>query len=626
MKFSKNNLSSSLILTIFSFIFLWSAYFFSAELGYKHIYDYLIKVTSPVKESENIVVVTIDDQSLSRIGRWPWKRTYYADIFEYLENIAGAKVIAFDSVLVSYGEKQSDSEFFQRFSELNSVISGVFFSKNPAFFDQEENNDTEKFRDFFREKFAINVEDSRPEEIIKNSEYLSCSYPVKELISASKNFGSVLSHPGEDGIIRKAEHVFYYKGRYYPSMALAVLKYLHPETKLKIDKNRLHINDTSMPLEDGRFSYIKWYGGKPYKTISAWKIIERKDINPEDFKDKIVVVGATSTALKDIKSTPLKADYPGVYIQATLIDNLLNGDYMIKPTDLQEKLILLITVAVSFCAILLLPPLYSSVFLVLLGVGYFYVCLFLAYPNNLALDPLTPILFIICIMLLGYGYEYFVEYDKKRKTRNLIAKYVSKDIMETILSDIDATKLGGKRSDISILFVDMRNFTQISETLPPEEVSKLLNRYFGEMIPIIFKYKGTINKFIGDALLVIFGAPVENPDHPQLAVKCAVKMLEKVREFPDIEIGVGISTGEAFVGNIGSDERFEYTAIGNTVNIASRLENFNKIYKTSILISESTYEQTKDIIEANEIDQVCVTQNSEPIKIFELVGLKKENN
>lgn len=205
-----------------------------------------------------------------------------------------------------------------------------------------------------------------------------------------------------------------------------------------------------------------------------------------------------------------------------------------------------------------------------------------------------------------------------------------------IFKNAKKSKLGGKRADISILFADIRNFTSISDSLEPEEVSYILNEYFSEMIPIIFKNKGIVNKFIGDALMVIFGAPLENQEHPQQAVKCAVEMFEKARElqsrnrrltdFP-LEIGIGISSGIAFVGNIGSAERHEYSAIGHTVNTASRLETFNKLYKTNILISESTYERVRDITEVVEVDTVCITARSEPIKIYEPKSvLKNEQN
>lgn len=184
-------------------------------------------------------------------------------------------------------------------------------------------------------------------------------------------------------------------------------------------------------------------------------------------------------------------------------------------------------------------------------------------------------------------------------------------------------KRKGKLIDLSVLFVDIRNFTSISDILNPEEVSRFLNEYFEEIIPTIYKNKGIVNKFIGDELLVVFGAPKENPKHAEYAVKCALEIIEKIKKNKsDIEIGIGVSTGIAFVGNIGSAQRYEYSTVGNTVNTASRLESFNKLYKTNILISEDTYQRVKSIIEAEEVDSVCIAENSEPIKIYELKSLK----
>jgi len=649
MKFNRNKLKNYTVLAIFSVILFWSVYAFCDNFFVKPVYDFMVRITSPATTSEEIVVVSIDDASINKIGRWPWKRTYYTDIFEYLEKIADVKSIAFDSVLVSYDDEESDQNFFRRFSRLDKVIPGVFFSKNKHHF---SNKNEDELRQLFSNKFSVEVDDKRTEFLKKESEYASASFSLKEVMGSAETVGSVLSYPDNDGIIRQAEHLFYYDGSYYPSLALTVFKQIHPDARFVLEKDYLKIisgeKEIAIPIftdRNGSYSYIRWYqpeeGNYPYPTISAWKVIQSYKnikkgmpslIDKSIFKDKIVILGATSTAIKDIKSTPLKFDYPGVYIQATIIDNVLNNEFINKPSKTEEVLILLAAVIIGFSVIFYLPPIYSSILLTFLAVGYFYVCLFFLYPNNFAPDPVTPIVFIACTMLVGYGYKYFIEDVRRSKTRKLVAKYVSKDIMEEILQDPDRIKLDGKRADISVLFVDIRNFTHMSEIMDPEEVGALLNEYFSELIPVIFKYNGTVNKFIGDAIMVIFGAPVENPDHPKNAVKCAVEILKKIKDLkvkwvleedkPDISIGIGISSGEAFVGNVGSEDRFEYSAIGNTVNIANRLESFNKLYKTSILISENTYQRVKDIVIAQEMDSVNVTQGSEPIKIFELRDIK----
>lgn len=642
--FNRNKLASCIILMMFCIVMFSSALFFCSKFLVNPVYDYLIRKTSPKNPSHEIVIVTIDDQSINKIGRWPWKRTYYADMFEYLEKIAGARLIVFDSVLVSYGDKANDEEFFKKYSHLKKVIPGIFFSRKAGHFYNENESELNAL---FSENFSVNVEDHRPARLKAASTYAESSFAIKEIAKSSKAFGSVLSIPDDDGVIRKAEPLFLHKGNYYPSLALAVYSQLNPNAKFRLSKNSLISDKLKIPLvsnKNGSYKYIRWYKpvdkgvSYPYKTVSAWKVIEASKHNvqkdnqaeyaPYLFQDKIVVIGATSTAIKDIKRTPMNSDYPGVYIQATAIDNILNNDFITRPSALQESLILVAFVVIGFLTIFYMRPVYSAVLLGILAVGYFYVCLFFAYPNNYAPDAITPVVFIACTMLIGYGYRYYVEDARKRKTRDLIAKYVSKDIMEKILRDPDKIKLDGKRSDISVLFIDIRNFTYISETTPPEKVSELLNEYFSELVPIIFSHNGTVNKFIGDAIMAVFGAPVENPEHPVCAVKCALALYEKVQELrvkwvleqdkPDITIGIGISSGVAFVGNVGSDERFEYSVIGNTVNVANRLESFNKIYKSSILISEATHERVKDVVAAEEIDSVCVTKDSEPIKIYKL--------
>ena len=652
-RYKFGNIYNVIVLVIFSFILFWSAYNLSKNFLEDKAYDFLVKITAKTNPSKDIIVVAIDDQSINKIGRWPWKRTNYTDMFEYLENYGQARIIAFDSIISSYGNKNDDEAFFKRLSKLDNVVSGIFFSKQKAFFINSDNINHEETAKIFKEKFSIKVDDKRNAGLINNSKYYNSSYTLKEIINSVSDLGSVLSNPDKDGVIRKAEPVFYYKNAYYPSLALAVFNKLYPHSQYKLSEKHFASDDygknlVNIPLysnKTGSFSYIKWYKTAdkasmyPYKTISASKIIDSYNniksgkqpvITQEDLKDKIVIIGVTATALKDVKSTSMAADYPGVFVQATIIDNFLNNEFIKIPAKSVKILVLLIITLLTVLIVLSLPALYSAILSTILALSYFSFCLFIAYPQNYALDAITPIIFIFCSMLIGYGYNYFVENQKKREIKNLIAKYVSKEILEAILSDVESSKLGGKRADVSVLFADIRNFTSISDTLEPEEVSSMLNEYFGEMIPIIFKYKGTVNKFIGDALLVIFGAPIENSDHSKMAVKCAVKMLEKSNELqekwkndnkPLIDIGIGISSGIVFVGNIGSDERHEYSAIGNAVNTANRLESFNKLYKTNILISEQTYEKVKDIIEANEVDSVCITQNSEPIKIYEIKSL-----
>ncbi len=645
-----SNLLNIIIFITLSFIVLGFCYYLSKFFIEPKAYDFVIRITAKQNASNNIVNVLIDDQSITKLGRWPWDRNYYADIFEYLEKHGNAKIVVFDSVIISYDKTESEKEFFKRISKLDNLILGMFFSKQKDYFNYDNEDELSKL---LKTKFALRVKDNRAQNIISKTAYNSSSYALQELLYGVNSIGSVLSQPDDDGIIRKNEPVIYYKGNYYPSLSLAVFLKLNKNSELIIDNKYLSTKNNTkikMPLDftsNGIFSYIKWY--KPintnnmhsYNNFSAWKIIksyeqikkgEKPIISPDKFKNKIVVVGVTATALKDIKTTSVRKDHPGIDIQTTCIDNILNNDFMVKPPQYISILTLLLIFALTLLIVMTMSPLYGFLSIIILSLGYLQFCVFISYPNNLALDIITPQLFILCTVALSSGFKYFQVDSKKKHIQKVMEKYVSKDVMMNILNNIDSTKLGGKRAQITALFADIRGFTTIAETLEPEQVSSILNHYFSAMVPIILKHNGVVDKFMGDALLAIFGAPIESQDHAQNAVNAAVEMLGEISSLqeqwlkegkPYIEIGIGINTGIAFVGNIGSEDRLEYTAIGDTVNIASRLESFNKVYKTKLLISSSTYEQVSDTIEIREINSVLVKGRSEKLNIYEVKGLKE---
>jgi adenylate cyclase len=230
-------------------------------------------------------------------------------------------------------------------------------------------------------------------------------------------------------------------------------------------------------------------------------------------------------------------------------------------------------------------------------------------------------------MILAYIRRYIIEAKNKEKVESAMGKFMSEDVMKKIVQNIDHLGLGGKKSIVTVLFSDIRGFTSMSEKMSAQEVSQLLNEYFSEMEPIVTKYNGIINKFIGDAVMAVFGEPIQDEKHPINAVKCGYEMLAKVQELdekwqkegkPTIQIGIGINTGEVFVGNIGSEKRMEYTVIGDTVNLASRLESYNKTYQTHILISPSTYEAAKDSISVNKISDVEIRGKAEKMDIYEV--------
>ncbi len=312
-----------------------------------------------------------------------------------------------------------------------------------------------------------------------------------------------------------------------------------------------------------------------------------------------------------------------------------NNTSIQKAFVITENTRLIITLSASclfFVVLIFTEILPSWIFMV-----FFLIAYFISYKlllNNLIFINLLSVFIGLCITkIFSKSYFYLFKENIDKKIENVLGKYISKDIKNKILKNSAVAELGGKRADITVMFADIRGFTSLSETRKAEEVSKLLNEYFSELEPIINKYGGVINKFIGDAVLVIFGEPSQDKHHAKNAVKCAYELRKKVKDIkerwiaegkPKIDIGVGINSGEAFIGNVGTSDRFEYTAIGDTVNIASRIEDYNKIYKTHILISENTYNRISEIVDVIKIREVSIKGKSKKINIYEVLRITEQ--
>ena len=428
---------------------------------------------------------------------------------------------------------------------------------------------------------------------------------------------------------------------------------LNNVNKITVTKNSLIIKgDDDLKIQThwrwgGVFNYLHFY--KNYKnsdythiTYSAVDIIDSIDaikagkkpkIDPKAFDNKIVFVGANAKAsglgLEDALPTPMQSKHPGVDIQATNLDNLLHNEIVRSVSGTQELIIMAILVIATFIIVSNYSLITGLGILVVTILIYIFMSI-LSYKLNFAVPVITPIALQLVTMIFGYSHKFIVESRNKEKIKDAMGKYISQDIMQNVVSNIDNVKLGGKKADVTVLFADIRGFTSMSEKLEPEEISVILNEYFTEIEPIISKYNGVINKFIGDAVMAIFGEPIQDKDHAVNAVKCANAMLNKVQELqkkwlaegkPKIEIGVGINTGEAFVGNIGSEKRLEYTVIGDMVNLASRIESYNKVYKTQFLISSSTYEHVRGIADVIKISEVKIRGKEKKMNIYEVLRL-----
>ncbi|CDE88359.1 TPA: adenylate/guanylate cyclase domain-containing protein [Candidatus Gastranaerophilales bacterium HUM_20] len=624
-----------IILSAFLIIVSWYAF-------EPKVYNFMAQNFSAYKTgSEEIAVIVIDDKSIER-HRWPWKRDLYAKIFEYLNTYSSPKIIGYDAILSSSEDKASDKVLFDTLHGIDNVVVGF----SPL---EQKDADFEYIKKF-NEKFGIDVTDNR-----KNNNfgiYHSISKFPAEYFNAVKYAGSVNINQDYDGYLRRYDSLITVDKNYYPSLALRMYMLLNNTNKVTLNHNNLFVDETNLTVPTdtsaaGVQNFIRYYkkhSGSEYthKKYSAIDIIdslesikkgERPIIEPSELNDKIVFVGANARgaglALEDALPTPILQRHPGVDIQATNLDNLINNEF-IKQTTLKQDLFVIILLSIATFIIISKFSIFKSILLLIsIGIIYFIFTI-ICYRNGIAPNVITPLAIQLVTMIFGYSYKFIQEGRNKEKIKNAMGKYLSQDIMQNVVQNIDDIRLGGKKANVTVLFADIRGFTSMSEKMTAEEVSVILNEYFSEIEPIITKYNGVINKFIGDAVMAIFGEPIQDINHPQNAVKCACEMLKKVEQLqdkwlfegkPKIEIGIGINTGEAFVGNIGSEKRLEYTVIGDMVNLASRIESYNKVYKTNMLISSSTYSHVSDIVDVIKIADVTIRGKAKKMDIYEVLKL-----
>ncbi len=613
-------------------------------------YNFMVKYTTADNiPSDDIILVVIDNKSLASIGVWPWRREKTIDIFDFLEFHTDAKVIAYDAIVMAPDKENpaSDKYFFKNIKKYNKLVSGIGFIDTGF----EEYINKDEYNKLLATKTDITVEDKRSKKEKEKSFYKSFTPFLEEYFKNIRYLGTVNTHQDQDGYIRRIDQLVNYDGKLYPSLGLSAYSKFTGIKNFVIDDEYIRgKNDKyslKIPYENKNgiiYDYIYFYrtndGMYSHKIISASDVIKSMErirkgqkpiLDPEIFKDKAVFVGANANAqaLYDVKRTPISDTLAGVDIQATNLNNLLDSLFYTKTGKLYD----LFTVLFVFLAVMVFVsvlPISTALLCTSLTMLLYFIFAFIMYDHRVAVGLIMPEIFMLFAIGCGYSFKYLVEGRKKEKIQSAMSKYISKDVMKSVVQNIDSIKLGGKRAEVTVLFADIRGFTSISEQLSAVEVTNILNEYFSELVPVIEEYHGVLNKFMGDAILAIFGEPIQDEKHPVNAVFCANKMLKKVKALqekwllegkPKIEIGIGISTGEVFIGNIGSETRLEYTVIGDTVNTASRIENYNKVYRTNFLISEETYLRVQKYVDVIKIREVSIRGKAKKINIYEVLRI-----
>jgi len=647
MEFKQKNTKYLFLVFVFIFVVIYAL---TANTLQLKSYNILNKFTVDKRIASNdVLLVVIDDKSLHEIGRWPWKREYYLEIFDYFENYTNAKIMGYDGLIMApdLEHPQSDKKFFNSIGKFDKLSAGVAFSYSQF----EKGIDEKYYNDLLKTKTNIKIIDKRSAKNKTQSVFKSFTVLQKEYFNNIKSLGMVNMPTDSDGYIRKTDQLVKYKDYFFPSLAFNMYsKYTGINEFILTDKHIYGFSDKytlKIPIEnkkgivsnyvhyykskDGIYSHEKYSASDVIKSYRAIKKGEKPILDSKVFDSKVVFIGANAQAqaLADIGRTPISESFSGLDIQATNFDNLINNNFFKTTSALYNFFTCAFIFVLIFVLVSSLPivtALLSSVCIMFL---YFFFAMFMYY-NKIAIGLILPEIYIIVAIACAYSYRYLIEGNKKEKFQKAMGKYLSREVMQNVVENIDNISLGGKRADITVLFADIRNFTSISENMDAASVTNILNEYFSALVPIIEEYGGVLNKFMGDAVLAIFGEPKKTDNHALEAVKCATKMLKKVKHLqdkwmdegkPKIEIGIGISSGEAFIGNIGSVDRLEYTVIGDTVNTASRIENYNKVYKTNFLISEETYKRVKNKVDVITINNVMIRGKASRMTIYEVIRL-----
>ena len=603
--------------------------------------------------SSNIVEVIIDDATIEKYPQ-PWPRYMYTELLDFFTTYAKVKLVGYDFLPKDANPMiKADVDFVNQLAKMDNLVAGF----TPESGNVSENDTV--FMKKFREKYALSV-DYRALDI--PAQYQTVSQLSDRYLNASKNLASVkITGNASSGYVFSSINVIKIADSYYPSLPLKMYLVEHDTNDIIIDDYNIIVPKTGLKIPHKLITDsiietdINYYGNHFIKqdsryiptsythpnVISARYIIDSyrnlksgkpqpNDLNPEHFKDTVVFIGTNiSGPSADVLKTPKSERHPGVDIQASMYDNLQNGKFLHNAGWQVQFLSIILLSLFTFIFILKYRFIKSLLLVLAINLLYFMLVAFSA-SNGYMLSFINPVAVQLITLIFGYSFKFITESRNKEKIKQAMGKYLSQDIMKNVVSNIDDLKLGGKRAVVTVLFSDIRGFTSLSEKMSAEEVSMILNEYFAEMEPIITKYNGVINKFIGDAVMALFGEPIQDMNHAQNAVKCAYEMLKKVEYLqekwlfegkPKIEIGVGINTGEVFIGNIGTETRMEYTVIGDTVNLASRIESYNKVYKTNLLVSSSTYQAISDIADVIKISEVQIRGKAKKMNIYEVLRI-----
>ena len=657
-------LSSTLVMILLYFMVV--PFFELVELK---AWDLHFRQRGGVKPSGVIGFVSIDEESVQRDGRWPWPRRQMAGLIRAVE-AHGAAVIGMDmgffepdlklrrqvlldlrdtfgkdpaisaagipGKLAALAESEDDDVIVaDTISKLSVpfVIGQFFFAENSSYLPPAPPEE-------FLAKTAIPVvQIIRPPRRNKLITTGGIEVNIPEVRRAAHYTGAFNVFADPDGSVRWMPLTLTYKDRFFPSLALQMLS-AATETPiiLKADDQgivSIKLGPATIPTNNRGEVLVNYYGpGYSFPHYSATALLH--DELPKDCLDgKIVVIGNTTMGLHDMRPTPFDPVFPGIELHCTVMENILHGQVLQRSERSTPFYDICAIVGIALLFFILQTFIHGISLAVLVAAmlaGYVGLTHHAFLRPGIWLNHIYPT-FNLALCYLGTSvHRYLQEVQEKRKVRETFSLYVSGAVVSQMLADPSLLRLGGEKKELSVMFSDIRGFTTLSEQLPAEELVPELNHYLTRMTQIVFDQGGTLDKYIGDAVMAIFGAPITQEDHARRACATALEMMSaladlqkewKEKGFPLLHIGIGINTGMMMVGNMGSVRRFDYTVLGDNVNLASRLEGLTKMYGVSIVVSESTWLAAKTGFVGRELDVVRVKGKNQPVPIHEIMAVKE---
>jgi len=597
-------------------------------------------IERPETASKDIILVGIDDSSLKYFAdngiSWPWPRNFYAHLLDYLTE-SGAKSVIFDLLFYQLDIDRSESDGTSTDKAFASAI--------------RRNGSVILASQLTREGLGSHLDLSRFYlDLNKNVTATSNQFggilaPIDPLLHATHQLGIVNVEPDPDGIIRRIPLIYPFNGHFLPQIAVsAFLSSKNMPVRLQRSSKYMDIGETHVPLDNTGNYLIYWYGRQAIcrfikcvpisaviQSASATQAGVSPQLLPDLFKDKFVIIGVTAGGLMDLKSTPVSDIQPGMEIWATILLNLIRNDFVKHSSLFLNALQVMIVAFIVFLLITQMQGIASHGLVlfttVIIGFETFWAWRF----YKLALSFTMPMCGLMVSYLTHTSLGYVIEGQAKRKISKAMARYLHPDLVQQIALDPEQVEMGGQEVEATVMFSDIYDFTTISESFTPHELVAHLNSYFSDITGFVLDNDGMLDKYTGDGIMAIFGVPLPRNDHAFLACQAALAHRDfsiKLASANHLSVSdqfhnrtrLGIHSGKIVAGNIGSNRRMDYTAIGDTVNLSARLEGVNKIYKTKIIISDATFNLIKNEFICRELDFLKVKGKKTPTRIYELIA------